>query len=57
MLAKPLPPTSLMMGVIKPVGVDTAIEMSTFEYLFIERTVSPYNASQPERLRNVLTAE
>ena len=31
--ARPLDVTSLMIGVIKPVGVETAIEISTFLYL------------------------
>ena len=31
--ARPFAPTSLMIGVIRPVGVATAMEISTFEYL------------------------
>jgi hypothetical protein len=33
MVARPFPPTSLMMGVIRPVGVATATQMSAFLYL------------------------
>lgn len=33
MAARPLEPTSLMMGVIRPVGVATATQMSAFLYL------------------------
>jgi hypothetical protein len=34
MVARPLEPASLMMGVMRPVGVATATEMSAFLYLF-----------------------
>lgn len=33
MAARPLPPASLMMGVMRPVGVATATQMSAFLYL------------------------
>ena len=33
MVARPLAPTSWMIGVMRPVGVATAIEMSAFLYL------------------------
>lgn len=33
MVARPFAPTSVMMGVMRPVGVATATEMSAFVYL------------------------
>ncbi len=36
-VARPLAPTSLTIGVIRPVGVATAIEMSDFLYLYYDQ--------------------
>jgi hypothetical protein len=64
MLASPLAPASLTIGVIKPVGVATAIQMSAFLYLernfesishIVQRTdqidyLLPDNVAQPSRV-------
>ena len=39
MVARPLEPTSLMIGVIRPLGVATATEMSAFLYLERDRDI------------------
>ena len=43
-VARPFEPASLTMGVIKPVGVATAIDMSAFLYLIMAFQLRTYES-------------